>query len=100
MLTVIVGAIRRTSTLLFPHSHVFRVDTKNEVQKLTYWASVLCGNYRDNAARLFNHTQQTMRTLPNLIGVEEMAFYERLHDWRDRLQFVRQAPRMSERRLT
>lgn len=86
MLRIIIGTIERTSALLFPHSHVFREDIKREVQRFTYYASVLCGNFRGSAIRRYIHTQKTMRTLPNLIGVEEKAFYERLHDWRDRLQ--------------
>jgi len=86
MLSIVVGTIRLTTSLLFPHSHVFREDTKREVQQFTYWASVLCDAFREHAVRRHTHTQKTMRTLPNLIGVEEKAFYERLHDWQDRLQ--------------
>ena len=86
MLRYAVSMMRHMSKLLFPPTHVFHAHDKAKIQKLTYDTLHILDAFSEHVGRKHAYTSKTMRTLPNLIDVDENAFYERLLDWRDRLQ--------------
>jgi hypothetical protein len=88
MLCNMVQIMARISHLLFPHSHVFREDVKQQAISLSTYIEQTCAVFGEHLVLRCNRASDAMDSLPDLANVDLDEFYERMYEWKETLQYV------------